>query len=301
MDDDAWIVQANGVELCVETFGDRGDPAILLVAGAASSMDWWESGFCRRLAGGGRYVVRYDHRDTGRSTNYESGSPPYGFDDLVADAVGLLDSLEVELAHVVGISMGGAIAQRLAVDHGHRVASLTLISTSPALRPNAPPNLDLPLMSAELLAHFIDPAPSPAPDPDWTNRAMVVDSIVASQHTMAGSCGFDDARLRQLAARVVGRTTDIAASLTNHWLIDAGASYRSRLGQITAPTLVIHGTEDPLFPYGHAEALAREIPGTRLLPLDGVGHQMPPPQTWELVIPALLRHSGEGGNAERAQ
>lgn len=292
------IVHANGVELCVQTFGERGDPAILLLGGASNSMDWWEEEFCRSLADGGRFVIRYDYRDTGRSTSYEPGSPRYGFEDLTADAVGLLDRLGVERAHLVGISMGGGIGQRLALDHGLRVASLTLISTSPGLRPGAPPGFELPPPSAALRAAFAAPPAAP----DWTNRAAVIDSIVTGMQLFAGSSGSSgsgQARFRRIAARVVDRTTDIAASMTNHWILDPGAPYGSRLNQITAPTLVIHGTEDPLFPYEHAEASAREIAGARLLALDGVGHQMPPEQTWETVIPALLRHTGGSRNPQR--
>jgi pimeloyl-ACP methyl ester carboxylesterase len=156
------IVLANGVELCVQTFGDPASPAILLIGGAASSMDWWEDQFCERLAAGRRFVIRYDLRDTGQSVSYEPGAPPYGGPDLVADAVGLLDALRVVRAHVVGISMGGGIAQHLALDHADRVASLTLISTSPG-GPGLPP------MSETLAAHFAEP-PS---EPDWSDREAV--------------------------------------------------------------------------------------------------------------------------------
>ena len=134
-------VPANGVELCVQTFGETVDPTILLVAGAASSMDWWEDDFCERLAFGSRFVIRYDLRDTGQSVSYEPGAPQYGGQDLVADAVGILDVLRVGRAHVVGISMGGGIGEHLALDHADRVASLTLISTSPG-GPGLPPMSD---------------------------------------------------------------------------------------------------------------------------------------------------------------
>jgi len=100
------IVHANGVDLCVETFGDPTDPAILLVMGSTASMDWWEDEFCARLAAGSRLVIRYDHRDTGRSVSYEPGAPPYTMRDLAADAVGLLDALDLASAHLVGMSMG---------------------------------------------------------------------------------------------------------------------------------------------------------------------------------------------------
>jgi pimeloyl-ACP methyl ester carboxylesterase/SAM-dependent methyltransferase len=287
------MVDVNGVRLCVETLGEPRDPAVLLIGGAGSSMDWWEDGFCARLAAGLRLVIRYDSRDTGRSTSYPPGAPPYAVADLAADAVGLLDQLDVARAHLVGISMGGAIGQRLAIEHADRVASLTLIATSPA-GPGGPANPDLPPMSDQLRAFLAQDRPAP----DWTDRAAVIDHIVQGQRPFAGPHGFDEAHLRDLVGRIVDRTTDIQASLTNHWLVDSGEPVRPRLGEITAPTLVIHGTEDPLFPYGHAEALAREIPAARLLRLQGVGHQMPPPAAWDVVVPAILEHTSAGWDAQ---
>jgi pimeloyl-ACP methyl ester carboxylesterase len=122
----------SGVELCTEAFGDPADPPILLVMGIGGSMLWWEEGFCRMLADGGRFVIRYDHRDTGRSVTYESGHPEYRGADLVADAVGVLDAYEIQSADLVGVSAGGAFAQLLALGFPDRVLSLVLISTSPA-------------------------------------------------------------------------------------------------------------------------------------------------------------------------
>src|SRR5919206_4837465 len=126
------MIEANGVELCTEPFGVPGDPPVLLVMGVGGSMLWWEEGFCRLLAEGGRFVIRYDHRDTGRSVTYEPGHPGYTAADLVADAAGVLDAYGIPAAHLVGVSAGGAFAQLLALDSAHRVLSLALISTSPA-------------------------------------------------------------------------------------------------------------------------------------------------------------------------
>lgn len=282
------MVRANGVDLCVATFGEPADPAILLIGGAGSSMDWWEDEFCERLAAGYRYVIRYDSRDTGRSTGYAPGAPPYGIADLTADAVCLLDVLGVDRAHLAGISMGAMIALGVALDHGRRVRSLTLLSTSPA-GPGGPDN-GLPPMSAGLLARFAEQTPPP----DWTDRPAVIDHIVESRRAFAGSLGFDIARLRRLAGRVFDRTTGIEASMTNHWRIEGGDPIRPRLAGVSVPTLVMHGTEDPLFPVGHAEAMAGEIPGASLVLLDGVGHQTPPPEVWDVAIPALLRHTSGG-------
>ena len=133
-------VEINDAELCFETFGAAAHPAVLLIAGGASSMDRWEQPFCERLAAAGRFVIRYDHRDTGGSTTYPPGRPGYTGDDLIADALALLDHLGVARAHFVGISMGAAIIQRIAVDHPGRVLSITLMSTSPA----GPGERDLP-------------------------------------------------------------------------------------------------------------------------------------------------------------
>jgi pimeloyl-ACP methyl ester carboxylesterase len=276
------MVLANGVELCLQTFGDLASPAILLIGGAASSMDWWEDEFCERLASGPWFVIRYDLRDTGQSVSYEPGVPQYSGADLVADAVGVLDALRVARAHVVGISMGGGITQHLALDHADRVASLTLISTSPG-------GPDLPPMSDELRARFEE---SP-PEPDWSDRQAVVDYIVEGLRPYAGTLRFDEEEMRALAGTIVDRTVNIASSMTNHWILDGGEPVRPRLGEIRAPTLVLHGTEDPLFPYGHAEALAAEIPRARLLPLEGMGHEMPPRPVWDQVVAAILDHTAE--------
>jgi pimeloyl-ACP methyl ester carboxylesterase len=283
------VVHANGVELCVDTFGQSTDPAILLIAGGASSMDWWEDEFCERLAAGLRFVIRYDHRDTGRSTSYEPGAAPYALPDLAADAVGLLDTLGVKCAHIVGMSMGGTIALHLAVDYSQRVDSLTLISTSPGRR-GGPSRPDLPPMSEALKEHFAQDSPPP----DWNDRAAVIDYLVEGQRPFAGSWGFDAAHAREIAGRVFDRTTNMAACVTNHGSIAGGDPIRPRLGQVSAPTLVIHGSEDPLFPFAHAQALANEIPGARLLPLERVGHEMPPAATWDVIIPAILLHTSGG-------
>jgi pimeloyl-ACP methyl ester carboxylesterase len=275
------ILEVNGVGLCAQTFGSADDPAVLLVMGLAASMLHWEDELCERLAGGSRFVIRYDHRDTGHSVAYPPGAPGYTGDDLVADAAGVIDALKVGPAHVVGFSMGGALAQLLALDYPERVASLTLISTSPGT------GADLPRMSEELRAHFADPPP----EPDWSDRDAVVEYLVEDERAYAArSRPFAEAERRELARRIFDRTTDIAASMKNHWALEGGESWRERLGQIRVPTLVLHGTEDPLFPIGHALALASEIPGARLVRLEGIGHELPR-EAWDVVVPEILRHT----------
>ncbi len=278
------MVDVNGVRICTEAFGDPAHPVILLIAGAASSMDWWEDAFCTRLASQQRCVVRYDLRDTGRSSTCEAGKPDYTGFDLVKDAAGVLEALGFPRAHVVGISMGGSLAQLLALEFPARVASLTLISTSPA----GPSSGDLPPMSARLKAVFDHPAEKP----DWSDREAVIRYIVDSTKPFAGTCTASDAQLRAVVSRAVDRTVDIAASMSNHWILEPGHEpSRSRLETIRVPTLVIHGTEDPLFPCQHGVALSKEIPGATLLLLEGVGHEMPPAQVWDRVIAALVKHT----------
>jgi pimeloyl-ACP methyl ester carboxylesterase len=274
-------VSVNGVELCVQTFGDSANPAILLIAGAASPMDWWEDELCERLASGQRFVIRYDLRDTGQSVTYEPGAPQYTGLDLVDDAARVLDALRVSRAHVVGISMGGDIAQRLALDHADRVASLTLMSTSPG-------GSGLPAMSEQLRARFEEPQP----EPDWSDRDAVIAYMVEDLRAYAGTLPFDEGRMRVLAGRIFDRTVNIESTMKNHFLVEGGGEpMRPRLQGLTAPTLVVHGTEDPLFPLGHGEALAAAIPGARLLAIEGMGHEVPPRAVWDRVVPALLGHT----------
>jgi pimeloyl-ACP methyl ester carboxylesterase len=277
------MVEVGGVDLCAETFGDRADPAILLIPGASASMDWWEEEFCERLAAGPRFVIRYDLRDTGRSVSYEPGAPPYTLRDLADDAAGLLAALGVAGAHVVGTSMGGAIAQVLALDHPDRVASLTLLSTSPSGR-----DPDLPEMSEETVAEF-----NAAAAPDWSDRAAVLDYQVHLGRVSASrSRPFDEETFRDVAARAFDRTINMASTMTNHHVMAGGDRWRERLGELDVPTLVIHGTEDPVHPYGHGRALAKEIPGATLLPLEQTGHELPR-RAWEQVVPAILEHTSE--------
>jgi pimeloyl-ACP methyl ester carboxylesterase len=242
----------------------------------------WEEEFCECLAAGPRFVVRYDHRDTGRSVSYEPGAPPYTLRDLVADAVGLLDAFDLGSAHLVGRSMGGQIAILAALDYPDRVASLTLIGTSPG-------GSDLPPMSQEFLAHI-----SRARSPDWSDREAVIDHVIDLLRLYSsGSPHFDEASMRDRVGRDVDRTVNIASSQINHFVMDAGEPFRNRLGEIGVPTLVVHGSEDLVFPLGHAIVLEKEILGARLLTLERTGHELPP-AVWDVVVPAILRLTSGG-------
>jgi pimeloyl-ACP methyl ester carboxylesterase len=274
------LVQTNGVTLSADSFGDPADPAILLIMGGGASMDWWEDEFCERLAAAGRFVIRYDHRDTGQSTTYEPGAPGYVSKDLVDDAVGLLDAYGLASAHIVGMSMGGGIAQSLALDHPGRVASLPLISTSPG------GGDDLPSMTPELQAAFS----GGMAEPDWSDRAAVIDYLVEDVRLYAAaSRPFEEEAMRDLVSRAYDRTTNMASAM-NHFMVGGGGHSREELAKVSAPTLVLHGTEDPLLPYEHGRALAREIPGARLVAMERTGHEIPR-VAWDVAIPEILRHT----------
>ena len=278
------MVEANGVELCTESFGDPADPPILLVMGMGGSMLWWEEGFCRVLAGAGRFVIRYDHRDTGRSVTFERGRPGYTAADLVGDAVGVLDAYGIAAAHVVGVSMGGALAQLLALDFPERVASLVLISTSRAVPGDRP----LP-PSTDEFARFVATV-----EVDWSDAASVIEYLVDYSRVLAGGRRpFDEAALRELARRDVERARDFAAA-QNHDALAGDERSREPLSSVMARTLVIHGTADPMFPLAHGAALAEEIPGARLLPLEGAGHGVDRAD-WDTVARAILEHTGSDG------
>lgn len=278
------MLAVNGVELCTETFGAPTDPPILLIGGMSASMDYWEDDFCATLASAGRFVIRYDHRDTGRSTSWPPGEPGYTGRDMMADVPALLDALGLDRAHVFGISMGGALAQCVAVLHPERVATLILDETSPAFDgvPGLPP------IGEELADFFEATAETTVPDP--SDHEALVTMLVEDQRAFIPE-RFDEARMRVVVERSVRRTPDMRPSLANHHAMSDGEPVEATLADISAPTLVIHGTRDPLFPIGHGEVLAREIPDATLLRLEGVGHEPPPPYTWDVVIPAILDHT----------
>jgi pimeloyl-ACP methyl ester carboxylesterase len=275
------MIKTGGVELCTEPFGDPGDPPILLVMGMSGSMLWWDEAFCQMLADGGRFVIRYDHRDTGRSITYSPGRPEYTGADLVRDAVGVLDAYGIPAAHVVGVSMGGALAQVLALEFAEHVLSLTLISTSPAL----PGERELP-PATDSFARLVQTL-----EVDWSDAASVTEYLVDYSRALAGARRpFDEAALRQLVRRDIERADDFAAA-QNHAALRNGDPPRGSLSSIAVPTLVIHGTADPMFPIEHGEAVAEAIPGASLLSLEGAGHGVERPD-WDTIVRAVLDHTG---------
>jgi pimeloyl-ACP methyl ester carboxylesterase len=253
---------------------------MLLIGSSALS---WPDELCDRLVARGRRVIRYDVRDTGRSESYPPGEPGYSLADLVDDAIGVLDASATKRAHVAGMSTGGWIAQLLALSYPERVVTLTLIAS----RPNTPGPVDddLPGHHDALTEAIIN-----TPAPDWSDERAVVDHLVLQARRLAGAGAFDEASARAHAEAEVARTTDVQCATINIAFADHGPRWRERLGNITAPTLVLHGEDDPFFPIGNGEALAAEIPDARLVRLGRVGHQLPA-HAVPIVAEELIAHT----------
>ncbi|MCR2805251.1 alpha/beta fold hydrolase [Paenibacillus soyae] len=282
MNQHLWVSN-NGAELYTESFGERNDPALLLIMGAQSSMVWWDEAFCRRLADAGRFVIRYDNRDVGESTAYEPGQPGYTFVDMADDAIAVLDAYGIEKACIAGMSMGGMLTQMIALRHPDRVSGIVLIATS-----NFAP--DLPPMEEKVMSFFASMG-----EVDWNDERSVADFSVAKWNVLRGSKhAFEENRIRELALLELRRSRR-PASMTNHAFVAGGEEYLARTSEIAVPALVIHGTEDPIIPYAHGRSLATVIPGAILLTLEGTGHELHQGD-WDVMIEAILRHSASPGS-----
>jgi pimeloyl-ACP methyl ester carboxylesterase len=275
-------IQADGVELAAEACGDATHPPILLIMGAMASMLWWPEAFCKALAGRGRFVIRYDLRDTGLSTKYPPGEPGYAFDDLVDDAFRVLDGYAIPAAHIAGMSLGGMIGQVAASRQPSRVLSLTAISSTP--------------VGVRGLPGSRDPWASHAGEGekiDWTARDEVIDFMLEESRLIASTAHpFDAAKMRAFIERDYDRSGGLL-SATNHGAVMMGDMPRGVLQDIEAPLLVIHGTADPVFPREHGAALAEAVPGARLLPIEGGGHELHEAD-WDTIIGAITEHTGAG-------
>ncbi|MGZ2486502.1 pimeloyl-ACP methyl ester carboxylesterase [Rhizobium pisi] len=258
------IVELQGAELRTQAFGNPTSPPVLLIMGVMSSMLWWPERFCEELAAQGRYVIRYDQRDTGLSTHYPPGKPDYSFSDLSNDAVAILDGYGIEAAHLVGMSMGGFVAQEAALRYPQRVRTLTLISSSPV-------GIDgLPSSTAAYKEHS-----AAAESIDWSDLEAIADFLRRDAAMLAGTGHPHDARsAKTLIARDMERAPSFV-SATNHFMLlgeDGGAKLHA--SRIEAPVLAIHGTSDPLFPIEHGEAFTRDVANAKLHRITGGGHEI---------------------------
>ncbi|WP_414583159.1 alpha/beta fold hydrolase [Scytonema sp. PCC 10023] len=275
------ILNVNGVEICTESFGNPQNPTILLMMGATASMIWWDEEFCHRLADQKRFVIRYDNRDTGRSTVYEPGTSQYVIEDLADDAVGILDAYGINQAHLVGMSLGGMIAQIIALRYSQRVLTLSAIASSVFSD-----NPDLPPIDQKVLDYHIN-----ATSVNWLDEKTAIKYMVGGWRLLNGTQHpFDEQRTYKLAKTEVKRANNLP-SMFNHALLQGGEVYLDRSNDINVPTLVIHGTEDPVSPYQHGIALANEIPKATLLTLTGAGHEIHFAE-WDTIIDAIIKHTG---------
>ncbi len=256
------IIELDEVTLGVEAFGDRSAPPVLLAGG--TTMLSWPDSLCEAIARGGRRVVRYDLRDSGRSTTVDPDAPAYTLRDLASDAAALTRDLADEPAHLAGIGVGGMVAQVAALDHPDAFCALTLAGTRP-IAPG-PVDEDLPDHDAATMERIFSRGM-----PDWSDREAV------AEHAAGGAeiLGDDPAVARTVAQRIWDRTptTEPAVQMANQLgmvfaRLDCQPRWRDRLPELALPTLVVHGRRDPFFPVGNGEALAHEIPGAQLLVLE---------------------------------
>jgi pimeloyl-ACP methyl ester carboxylesterase len=283
------------VTLCYETFGDPTDPAMLLIMGLGTQMVAWREDFCRQLVDRGFYVIRYDNRDAGKSTSMKGRpvtlpelvtkrvkKPAYTLGEMADDAIGLLDHLGIQQAHIVGASMGGMIAQHLAFRYPARVLSLVSIMSTTGHRLVGQPKFAvIPLFLSR---------PSGGKE-DYQERAVKLFRAVGAKN------GFDEEYVREGAGIAYDRGINVAGTGRQLAAITADGNRSKRLKRITAPTLVIHGKDDRLVAPSGGKATAKAIKGARLLMVDNMGHDLPRP-VWPKIIDAIVENAKRASTKE---
>jgi pimeloyl-ACP methyl ester carboxylesterase len=296
------IVQANGIELAFDSFGDKTNQAILLIAGLGTQMIRWTVPFCEELAARGYRVIRFDNRDAGCSTHFSQCPPPdfgalaatlmagqrpdvpYTLYDMAADAISLLDALSIDRAHVIGRSMGGMVAQIMASEYPDRVLSLTSFMSSTG-------NPELPQAAPAIMAMMTRPAPDPfSEEPEFLEHA-----IAFAQCTSGSRYPFDREAYRLLVLEEIQRAYDPGGAGRQIAAMAVTGDRRSRLASITAPSLIVHGTDDPLFLPACGKDTAISIPNADLLLIDGMGHDLPP-ALYQMVVEAIDRTARRAKN-----
>jgi pimeloyl-ACP methyl ester carboxylesterase len=290
--------QVDGIEIVYETIGDPSDPPLLLVMGLGMQLIHWERDFCEQLAGRGFFVIRFDNRDAGLSTKIHAPVPslvrtmaglkvdaPYRLEDMAADAFGLLDHLGIEAAHLVGVSMGGMIAQTMAIARPERVLSLTsIMSTTGERRVGRP----------KLRVWSVLTRRAPKDKDAYVEYFMRVFRMIGSKRFPR-----DEARMRELAAATYERGHHPAGTGRQLAAIMASGDRTEKLRELSVPTTVIHGRGDPLVPFRAGRATARAIPGARLIAIPGMGHDLPR-ELWPMIIDAIVETTARAGAAQAA-
>ena len=276
------LVRSADLQLWSEDFGDPADSPVLLVMGMCAQGITWPDAFVQQLVDNGRYVIRYDHRDTGQSDTVDFAARPYTLGDLTRDAAAVLDAHELDSAHIVGASMGGMIGQLLALRHHERVRTLTTIMSTPV----AGDRSQLPPPSQEFLRTTAEAAKAPP-----TNRAERIEHGLRISRVLAGSLPFDEDEVRRNTERALDRSRRPGSEHNHQQAINStGPAEDQTLAAITTPTLVIHGTEDPLLPLAHGEVLAERITDSQLIRVEGMGHSLPAP-VQDRIAKATLDHT----------
>jgi pimeloyl-ACP methyl ester carboxylesterase len=287
-------VPANGIQIEYDTFGDRSFPALLLIAGNGAQMLFWEVEFCELLARKGLFVVRFDNRDAGLSTKFDEAGIPdmmaairaamagkpvesaYSLDDMADDSVGLLDALGIGKAHVCGASMGGMIAQVISFRHPDRVLTLTSIMSTTG-------NPDLPQGKPEAIAAVVAPAPE-------QREACIEHNLNVWRRIWSPGFPFEEERARAFMEKSYDRSYCPQGMARQNTAVIAGGDRRPLLSSIRVPTLVIHGSDDPLIPVEGGKDTARVIPGANLWIIEGMGHDMPK-GVWAEMADAISNHA----------
>ncbi len=281
----ASTIKANGIDICHEEFGEADDPPLLLIMGLGAQMIAWDDEFCQSLSGRGLRVIRFDNRDVGKSTWWDtpdldlavemtkamSGQPitaPYLLSDMAADAAGLLDALDISAAHIVGASMGGMIAQTFAIEHPDRTLSLTSIMST-----TGDPDVGQP--KPEMLAILLQPAPQ--------SRDTAIEQAVNGARAISWPEHFDEERTRERAAKNYDRAFNPVGVGRQILAIQASGSRSAGLAELHVPTLVIHGRGDPLVQLSGGERTAAVIPDAELLVIDDMAHDLPQAH-WSQII-----------------
>ncbi|MCI0776678.1 MAG: alpha/beta hydrolase [Chloroflexi bacterium] len=293
-------IRVNGISLEYEEFGEQSATPLLLIMGLGAQMVRWPEAFYQQLAGRGFRVIRYDNRDVGLSTKFHEQCPdpgpllgdviqgksvdlPYTLDDMADDAAGLLQALGIPAAHVVGASLGGYIAQLFAIHHPRQMLTLTSIMSSTG-------DPDLPQPEPETMALLAKPVPA-------EREARVQQSIETSRALNGPGFAFDEARSRAMVELSLDRDPDPTGGGRQMLAIVSSGSRREALGNVKAPTLVIHGDADPLVPIAGGYATAEAIPGAKMLVIEGMGHSQPE-GAWPLIIDSIVELAQSSQPAE---
>lgn len=288
-------VDANGIQIEYETFGEPDSPALLLIIGIIGQLTFWDEKLCQQLAQHGHYVIRFDNRDAGLSSKIEEAgvpdimqtieaqmkgetiNPPYTIEDMADDAVGLLDALGIEKAHICGMSMGGMIAQTIAINYPKKVLSLISIYSKTG-------DPEEPRPGPEAMEFLLTPPPK--------EREAYIEHGIKFFSTISGpGFPYDEEWLRNFVAQSYDRAYNPEGAARQFVAILAQKNRRPELKSLSTPALVIHGADDPLILVECGKNTAADIPGAKLMVIEGMGHDMPHGGAWPQIIDAIVDHT----------